>query len=440
MRKQINCIWMLLAVTLLLSGCMKSVDQLYRLPKRSDEFTELQAAIDEAMVGLSYCAPRSGENQQAVQMADLDGDGADEYLVYAKSESQSVLNVLIFRQSKGGYDLAREIQCKGTSFDMVEYAQLDDRAGDELILGSQLSEKIQRNAEIYTFTDELDMDLLLSTRYAEYLVLDLDQDQIQEVFFLKPAEKETDPGNVELYRMESGTLIRSNAVALSAPVENLKRVITGNIHGGIPAVFAATTANDTALITDVYILKDDRLCNVTLSGDFGTSIRTLRSQYIYAEDIDSDGVIELPYLLPMMPMDNMVTGGKQELIRWYAVKANGDEVIKNYTFHNFTDSWYLQLDENWAQRLTVVADTGAYEFYIWDEEFVSAKKVLTIYEKAGTARNVDEPDPMELLLHESNSLRLTARLEDVSESFGITETTLKENFHMIRQNWKTGET
>ncbi len=440
MRKRINCIWLLLAATLLLTSCMKPVDQLYRLPKRSDEFTELQAAIDEAMVGLSYSAPRSGENQQAVQMADLDGDGAAEYLVYAKSESQSVLSVLVFAQSEGGYDLAQEIQCKGTSFDMVEYAQLDDRAGDELILGSQLSEKVQRNAEIYTFTDKLDMDLLLSARYAEFLVLDLDRDQIQEVFFLKPATKETDPGNVELYRMLSGSLIRSNSVALSAPVDNLKRVITGNIHSGIPAVFAATTANDTALITDVYILKGDKLCNVTLSGESGTSIRTLRSQYIYAEDIDGDGVIELPYLLPMMPMDNVVTGGKQELIRWYAVKANGDEVIKTYTYHNFTDSWYLQLDEDWAQRLTVVSDTGAYEFYIWDEEFASAKKVLTIYEKAGTTRSVDEPDSMEILLHESNSLRLTARLEDASESFGITETALKENFHMIRQNWKTGET
>lgn len=440
MRKRFNCICLLLAVALLLTGCMKSVDQLYRLPKRSEEFTELQSAIDEAMIGLSYCAPRSGENQQAVQMADLDGDGAVEYLVYAKSESQSVLSVLIFAQSKGEYDLVREIQCQGASFDMVEYAQLDDRPGDELILGSQLSEKIQRNAEIFTFTDTLDMDLLLSARYAEFLVLDLDQDQIQEVFFLKPATKETDPGNVELYRMESGALVCSNSVALSAPVENLKRVITGNIHGGKPAVFAATTANDTALITDVYILKGNKLSNVTLSGDSGTSIRTLRSQYIYAEDIDADGVIELPYLLPMMPMDNMVTGGKQELIRWYAVKANGDEVVKNYTFHNFTDSWYLELDETWAQRLTVVSNTGAYEFYVWDEEFVSAEKVLTIYEKAGSMRSVDELDTMEILLHESNNLRLTARLEDGSENFGITETTLKENFHMIRQNWKTGET
>ena len=68
------------------------------------------------------------------------------------------------------------------------------------------------------------------------------------------------------------------------------------------------------------------------------------------------------------------------------------------------------------------------------------EKIAITSDKAGTTRNVDEPEPVELLLHESNSLRLTARLEDVSESFGITETTLKENFHMIRQNWKTGET
>lgn len=440
MRRRINCICLLLVAALLLTGCMKTVDQLYRLPKRSEEFTELQAAIDEAMVGLTYCAPRSGENQQAVQMTDLNGDGTDEYLVYANSSSQSLLNVLIFKQSQSGYELARQLQCNGTSFDMVEYAQLDDRPGAELILGSQLAENLRRNVEVYTFSETLESDLLLSDRYAEYLVLDLNQDQISELFLLKSGTKETDPGVVELYQIYAGSLSCSNTVALSAAVENLKRIITGKIQGGTPAVFAATTVNDTSLITDVYILQANKLKNVTLSGDSETSIRTLRSHYVYAEDIDGDGVIELPYLLPMMPMDNMASGGKHELIRWYAVKPNGNEVIKSYTFHNFTDSWYLQLNESWAQRLTVVVGTGAYEFYIWDEAFTTAQKVLTVYESAGMSRTVSQTQSAEILLHETESLRLTAKLEDSASSFAIDEGYLIENFHMIRQNWKTGET
>ena len=54
---------------------MKSVDDLYCLPKRSEAYTNLQNEIDRVMSGLEYSAPISGEHQQTVQMADLDGDG-----------------------------------------------------------------------------------------------------------------------------------------------------------------------------------------------------------------------------------------------------------------------------------------------------------------------------------------------------------------------------
>ena len=47
----------ILIVAMLLTGCMLTVDQMYCLPKRSEAFRNLQAAIDSAMAGLSYCAP-----------------------------------------------------------------------------------------------------------------------------------------------------------------------------------------------------------------------------------------------------------------------------------------------------------------------------------------------------------------------------------------------
>ena len=73
------------ALTLLLSGCfVKTVDELYTLPRHSDEYDRLELAIDAVLSGQSavYSAPVSGPNQQSVQLADLDGDGrADLQLV-----------------------------------------------------------------------------------------------------------------------------------------------------------------------------------------------------------------------------------------------------------------------------------------------------------------------------------------------------------------------
>ncbi len=59
----------------MMSGCgIKTVDELYCLPKRSEDYHELQSAIDGVMSGLEYCAPILGENQQTIQFADLTGD------------------------------------------------------------------------------------------------------------------------------------------------------------------------------------------------------------------------------------------------------------------------------------------------------------------------------------------------------------------------------
>ena len=87
MKKRI--LFLALLTALLLSGCgMRTVDQMYALPKRSDTYNELQSVICQAMSGLVYSAPTAGDNQQTVQMADLNGDGRDEYLVFAKGSME----------------------------------------------------------------------------------------------------------------------------------------------------------------------------------------------------------------------------------------------------------------------------------------------------------------------------------------------------------------
>ena len=55
------------AATVFLSGCMmQTVDKMYSLPKRSEEFSELQLQLNRVMSSVEYAAPISGDNQQAV--------------------------------------------------------------------------------------------------------------------------------------------------------------------------------------------------------------------------------------------------------------------------------------------------------------------------------------------------------------------------------------
>ena len=89
-RKQLGLALLSAALTLLLTGCfVKTVDELYTLPRHSDEYDRLELAIEKVLTSqnASYAAPVSGVNQQSVQLADLDGDGMDEAIAFLKQET-----------------------------------------------------------------------------------------------------------------------------------------------------------------------------------------------------------------------------------------------------------------------------------------------------------------------------------------------------------------
>lgn len=439
MRTKLKLILAFLATVFLLSGCMRTVDQMYRLPKRSEMFTELQSAVDNAMPDLSYCAPTSGENQQAVQHADLNGDGKEEFLLFAKADAEHPLRILIFQQLDDTFDLVQSIESNGAAFDSVEYANMDGKPGSELIFGSQLSDQVLKNVSVYTFSEALETQLLVSANYSKYLCTDLDSNGSSELFVLKPGLAANDNGLAELYSMRDGKIERTTEINMSGPTEKLKRILIGKIAGGIPAVYVATTVSDSALVTDIYIYQNGNLRNIALSKDSDASVRTLRNYYIFADDIDNDDVVELPYLMPMMPMDNMVSAGKQELIRWYALDADSNEITKAYTFHNFIDGWYLELDEEWAAQLTVLDVDNTYAFYIWDHDYINAEKVLTIYAHSGNDRGSENMDTEHILLAESENVWYTAKIEEAN-NHKLSPEYIRTHFRLISQAWKTGET
>ena len=438
MKKIKGCILWAVAV-LLLTGCsMNTVDKMYCIPKRSEEFAELQAQIDHAMTGLEYSAPRSGENQQTVQMADLDGDGEDEYLVFAKSFAEKPMRILIFDQVGDSFSLVYNIESNGSDFDKIEYVQMDLTPGLELVVGLQVSNQVPRSVSIYSFTAK-GAERLLKTDYSKMLTVDLDMDNFKELFILRPGQTETDNGIAELYGIVDGVMERTNEVSISVPADKLKRVLIGQLYDGETAVFMASSMGDNALITDVFSCRDDVLVNVSLSNESGTSVQTMRNYYVYSEDIDNDGIVELPDLIPMQTLDSTQNTERRELIRWYAMKADGSEVDKMYTYHDFLGGWYLKLDEDWAPRLTVQQTGNEYIFYIWTEAFDRADKIVTIYALPNTSREASQRSIHSFVILKTDSVTYTARLEYGASQYDITQESMIRDFHRIHQVWKTGE-
>ena len=425
---------------MLLSGCtFRTVGEMYRLPKRSEVYQDLQSAIDAAMTNLDYCAPLAGEQRQTVQMADLDGDKDDEYLLFAKGSSDLPMRILIFDEVGNEFIHIDTIESGGTGFDQVEYVQMDAMPGMELVVGRQLSDQVLRSLSVYTFSGGQTQQLV-STNYSKFITANLDKDSYYELVVIRPGQAETDRGIVELYSVENANVERSVEVNMSEPVDKLKRILLGKLHDGQPAVYIASTVGDSALITDVYALVDGVFSNVSFSNESGTSVQTMRNYYVYAEDIDSDGVVELPSLINMEPLTGRSLDTSQNLIRWYAMTIDGGEVDKLYTYHNFVGGWYLEMDKEWASRITVVQRGNDYSFYLWDTDKQTTEKIMTVSALTGQNRQEQSTSGNHFVLYSAETVIYTARLEDAAAQYNITPEGMIRNFHLIRQDWKTGET
>ena len=435
--------WILLlscVMALLLAGCGAStVEDMYAPPRRSEAFNELQTAIDRAMVDMEYAAPVSGENRQTVQMADLEGDGVEEYILFARASSDNPLRILAFRQeTDGDCVLFQVIQSAGSAFEQVEYVDVDGEPGCEIVVGRQVSDQLQRTLSVFSFAGG-EARQLLSAGYNKYLSCDLNADGLKDLMLLRSGETETDMGHAVLYSYADGALQRSREAELSQQGTSIKRITVGALHGGETAVFVASSVEDRAILTDVFTLLEDEFTNISFSREAGNSVQTLRNYYVYGEDLNEDGVMELPFLITMKAAAGD-DSGEQHLIRWYSLDIDGREINKLYTYHNYAGGWYLQLDSTWAPRVSVVQEGSIYTFYLWDESYVSAQVLFTIYSLTGSSREEQAVQDGRFRLHSSDAVVYAAELSEAAAEIGLTEDNLINSFRLIHRDWNTGET
>ncbi|MBE6985223.1 MAG: hypothetical protein E7434_06415 [Ruminococcaceae bacterium] len=435
------CVLLLAAICLSLGGCfLDPAENLYAVPKQSASFYHLQTAIENAMSdNAAYSAPVSGENQQAVQMADVDGDSDDEAIVYLKTEGEKPLRLCVFDMQGGSYSLLAKIDGVGNAFDQVQYVQFDDKKGNEIVVGRRISDSVTQVLSVLTLQNG-ELVELINTSYHEFITSDLNLDGLHDVLLLNQ-DGDAANGIAVYYHWGNGQPIRELEASLSAPVSAVKRIITGRMCEGVPAVFVASTYDEEKIVTDIFGLRGGSFANLSLTGEPDTGVKTVREYYVYSCDIDSDGLIELPRLLPMPSIAEDESSNNQSLIRWYNLQLDGTERVKSLTYHNYSDGWYLTIPEAWKDNVAVTSFTafGSNRGY----RFVDAQSGRTIFSiisvlDKSAARTVEEEEWIQLV--KKGEFSYSCALGEAARLYSIDEAAVRAMFHFIRIDWNTGET
>lgn len=376
--KRFAAIFLSFLSVLVLSGCINQpLGDLYALPKQAEDYYNLQQAIDAVMKDASYAAPTTGENRQAVQLRDLDGDGKNEAVLFSRTEGDHPLKIHIFHRDGKLFSQIACLEGDGTGFDCVQYVQIDGLGGPELLVGRRLSDEVPQTLTVYRVS-QTDATELLSANYSEFSIVDLTQSGNSELLLFHMETQERN-GVVDLYRWKQDALVCDGHSALSGSTEHIRRILTGNLAGNKPAVFVTSELEEDGYLTDVFTLQDQKLVNL-VEHMGGTQGSFTIEDAVFPVDIDSDSEVELPIILRQ-------TGANLRLLQWNSLSLGGKETAKLLTCQNDAERWYISLLRRWKGRLNVeeqtFADTGRATVF----SLSGAGELFTVYSLTGENRD-----------------------------------------------------
>ena len=440
-RKIFGVFLMTLLLCAALSGCLlQSPEELYALPKRSAEYYTLESQIESVLSsGAEYCAPVSGDRRQAVQLADLDSDGQEEAIAFFRKPGQKPLKIYVYKKAEAGYVETAVIEGDGSAFESVDYRQIDETLGLEIVVGRQVSDQVPQTLSVYSL-DGGHVTELLNVSCIRHTVADLDSNGLQELLVFR-SEEDSQMGLTEYYAWSDGGLECEGSAAMSTALgsDSIRRIVRGMMQEETPAVFVANTYEENTIVTDVFILDEGRFLNVSALGESANDATRVRYRGVYCADIDSDGLIELPspVQLPKHREENTVP---YYMIRWYSLQRDGTREYKLDTFHNYTDGWYIDLLPGWEQGLVVDYEHDerglpGYWFYRGAEGSREEQPLFAIFAFSGTdARELAQADGR-FVLGEKGDAVYAGLIFDAD----ITQDQLQSVFHFIFTDWNSGE-
>ena len=423
----------LLVLAALLSGCTvfdSSVEQLFTLPRMAPEYTGLSQQLDSLVAqGYEYAPPSGGRNIQSVQMVDLEDDGRQEALVFLRrTADERPLKILVFRlDTTDSYRLYCTVESSGAAVDSVYYQDLNGDGRRELIVGWRISADVQTLA---AYSIEPEPVALMSCGYSRFSIQDLNSDGVPSLLVLR-TDGELGPV-AEFYGWQDEQMSVSYRCRLSSSMTALNRgsIVTGMVDKDTPAVFITGVDATSMAVTDILVYRQEAgLVNVAMDKSSGVSAAVYPFRQLSPQDIDGDGLIELP-----CPLGDGSAEQTDGLVSWMSWRSDGRFEQSVKTYHSLSAGWYFTIPQSWWDWDVDAVTTG-----IQNESQMTLRingdAVLSIYTITGENRESRSRMDHRLVLRRQAATVYAGEVCELAPYYGMDEDLLRRSFSLILGSW-----
>ncbi len=349
----------LLLVLLICFLRLDSPSEILSPPSLYGQNSEIQTAFEESVGknGIELHYPKDGEYRSAFVLYDLDGDDADEAIVfYSDSSDEATVRINILDCVDDKWKSVYDEPGYGVDILNVAFADLNADGVNEVVCGWQLYESTSSNVLTVHSVESKEGTVLrllplANQSYSFKEIVDLDDDGNLEIFIAWIDI--TDPtlphvyANLLKYGANGKMTNAGKNISLDSSVTSYGTVKVQKKDGKVLMFLDAYKGED-SMITEVigWDAKNNQLTTLMNDSVTHSNLATMRSPAIPSYDIDGDGEIEIPILYSIgSEVPEIDENSDEKLINlsaWASVK-NGSLHIESYALVNNTYGFALAL-------------------------------------------------------------------------------------------------
>lgn len=357
-------------MTFLLSGCsVANLDSkdLMRPPRPTGEKAQIQHVIEQNAGGLKYTFkyPQSGEYRSAVILNDINGDGTEEAFGFyrTKGENPQTHFVIIDEVGTGEdkqWELVGEFTTALPEVTEVDFADINGDGVMEVIVGWNANSTVTNVLSVYSYVNGECRQISSDEIYYEFALGDFTQSGFDSILLmnLNTAERGSE-ASLYCYNDKEKKITMISNVSMDSEVARFYNISVGKVNE--KGVYAAFADGITGIRYNTQIIYFDVLqfqlkCHIVSGGLISEYETTnMKASSVVSQDINSDGIIEIP-ICTKMPSDSASQGLEYAgLISWCDFNTENETVniIRNVVINNKGGFYYIMPDE-WYGRVTAI--------------------------------------------------------------------------------------
>lgn len=421
----------------LFCGCeLFTVDtaELLNTPRLSGDISPIAEAISASAGGeytLKY--PSRGNYRSAVVQNDINSDGLLEaFAFYSITENETatmVINVICNKDGKWSSAAQQKIVAGGV--DKIEFCDLDNDGIEEILVGWEIYGTSEMQLAVYSFKDGKITQRMLQ-KYSHFVCCDLEEDGKNEIFLIMSNSAEQ-INTASVYELTDSGVNQLYACELDPTVRIVNEPVVSHLSSGRPAVYI-DEVKGVGAVTEVLFVEKNRLVNPLLNLEARETLATLRSVYLTVQDINGDGITEIPVQENVPSVAKSDVNEKLYLTNWCSY--NGETLTSQMTaMINLNDGYYYVISSKRAGQIAIYKDTDTFvrEIYKYDNETSTVGDMLISFKtvkKSDWDNGKYKDGGFTEITHDGVSSYI-CKISETAKAEGLTIEEVRRNFKLL---------